>query len=861
MVYAILSGRREPALIWQRYAIVYAFFFTQHLFEKNVMPVFYHEAFIKRLSFFSAFAIFLSLLVSGLVLVGWQFDIAVLKSMLPGLTAMNPGGTALAFILASLSLWLQHNPEATSRRKNLARLLACGVLLITLCWFAGQITGTDSGPDQMLFRAALDREAVITGHPNRMAPNTVTAFFLFGIALLTLDLKIGRIWPAQILALITGAVSILTIAGYAYSAMSLAGVRHYIPMALNTGIIFLLLSLALLFIRPDRGITATLVGTGAGGMQARRLLPLVLLAPVCVGFLLEFMRRAGWIDQVMLLSTFALANTLIFTFTIWWSAASLEKTDQNRRTAEENLHAAKDASERANSAKSDFLANMSHELRTPLNSIIGLNRMLLEDPALSPEQRDSVSIAYRSAESLLNIVNDILDLSKIEAGKIELEQIAFSLQEVINNIMESFLPLCSEKGLTLSYSFDTDNTAPYLVGDPVRLSRVLINLVGNAIKYTENGSIHIHITGTAQDNGMQALRVKVSDTGIGIAHEKIDHIFEKFTQEDSSITRRFGGTGLGLHISRHLVENMGGTMGAESTPGDGAVFWFELSLPCADTRSEFSKKITRSIHVERLPAAERVHIEDARVLVVEDHPLNQVFMRKLMAQMGFKNMDLADNGQIALHMLAKQDYDVVLMDCHMPVMSGYDATREIRAAEKASKATKQLPIIAMTADAMPGTREKCLVAGMDDYISKPLNSDILRQMLSRWVTFANETEAANTDNASEQEFDLSNLLEIYDGADETELQEMISLFIRQSEETLQILHENCLEGENQAWVEAAHKMKGAAALFQATALAELCQEAQEMSHATTAERQSIYADMHQTYIRLRTSLQERKATG
>ncbi|TAL32254.1 MAG: PAS domain S-box protein, partial [Alphaproteobacteria bacterium] len=289
-----------------------------------------------------------------------------------------------------------------------------------------------------------------------------------------------------------------------------------------------------------------------------------------------------------------------------------------RKLAEEELRIARIQAEKASQAKTDFLSHMSHELRTPLNSIIGMTRMLHEDDEVPEEQREMVGIAYRSATNLLDIVNDILDLSKVEAGEMELERIVFSFEEVMDNVMETMLPLSSGKGLTFGCNFSA-GTLPYLVGDPTRLGRVIINLVGNAIKYTEKGSVTVDIECLSDDDDWVLLKFAVTDTGIGIPKDKLEVIFDKFAQADTTITRKYGGTGLGLHITRRLVEKMGGMMGVESALGRGSRFWFRIPFRTSELRPLINKKSYQAEGMERLPAELRKNVADICLLLAEDY--------------------------------------------------------------------------------------------------------------------------------------------------------------------------------------------------------------------------------------------------
>jgi len=797
----------------------------------------------------SSLACLIVILVSVIVLAGWHFDIAVMRSIFPGLTAMNPGGTAVAFLLASISL-LSYRASHHRLFFIISKIFATGTLLIALSYFVNQYFGWDYGPDQMLFREKLDNEAVAHGHPNRMAPNTAAAFAILGLALLLIDIKFRNIWPAQFMALLGILFGVLTIIGYAYNTTFLIGVKAFIPMALNTALCFTLLNIAILLANPRRGLIAVLSSPGFGGKTIRQLLPIVIIMPPSAGWLFKWMNQAGLIGEISAYALFVLTVMVVLATLVWWTAVSLDKFDREQQIAAQELKNAKETAERANAAKSEFLANMSHELRTPMNSILGMTRLLYEEEDISTEQKDMLGTVYRSAENLLEILNDLLDLSKIEAKELRLESISFSIKEVINNIMDTMALPSSEKGISLSCIYRNERI-PYLIGDPVRTSRIIMNLVSNAVKFTPKGTVKITIDCRTREEDQVELEINVTDTGIGIPADKQDVIFKKFSQADESITRRFGGTGLGLNITKQLVEMMNGFIRVESTVGEGSTFSVVIPFKTSETRPVIMRQAFRRDTSDFLPVENRMPIEDARVLLAEDHISNQMLMKKLFQRNGIKNFDVVENGLQALERSNSGSYDLIVTDCHMPEMSGFELAAKIRAREKGSD--KAIPIVAMTADAMVGTRKRCLESGMDDFITKPVNSDELDLVLSRWFILARKTkhksknEADNIALVSEgnSSIELSALKAYMD--DEEELKDYIEIFIRQSDETIEVLRNHCQGGEGDTWVKAAHKLQGGASMIGAEKLGNLCRQAQDPKVSGANSREDLFKKIELSY--------------
>ncbi|MDG0818120.1 PAS domain-containing hybrid sensor histidine kinase/response regulator [Bdellovibrio svalbardensis] len=500
-----------------------------------------------------------------------------------------------------------------------------------------------------------------------------------------------------------------------------------------------------------------------------------------------------------------------------------------RKQIEKEYQKAREAAVEASLKKSDFLAAMSHEIRTPMNGVIGMTT-LLADTSLNEEQKEYVGTVKRSAESLLMLINDILDYSKIEAGKISLDPQPFDLRFLVRDMTEIFKPVVSEKGIHFELTMN-ERSAWNFIGDQGRLRQVLVNLLGNAVKFTSVGTVELAISQFNQKNGKSLLRFEVKDTGPGLREEDRKSLFQKYFQTKDGM--KVGGTGLGLSISKQLVDLMGGSIGVESVFQAGSTFWFTVELP--------------QCQAQDLPRSSEVafaKLFKGHVLVAEDQLVNQRVAISYLQKLGL-TVEIAAQGRLALDKVRTGNYDLVFMDCQMPVMNGFESTREIRKFESEAQRNRT-PIIALTANGVSSEEHTYKEAGMDDYLAKPLELSRLIEVLHRWLQ----------PNVEVIDLSVIEKLQKFVVKDQNLIAALIEDFELSAPGLIQTMNEAASTGELQAVSEAAHALKSASASLGAKPLAELCQEIEDCNNSQKAKELVAQIELH--YTRSLNELNKRK---
>ncbi len=662
--------------------------------------------------------------IGCVVLAGWILDLDMLKSLVPGFTDMK-ANTALGFIVTGIAGTLLATAQDSRASRLAIRALAAVAIAAGLLTLGEYVFGVSLGIDEHWFRdLALADE---TSHPGRMAPNAAFNFSVLGIAIWLLQRGPKAVRAGQVLVLAALLVSDVALIGYLFDARVFISAASLAQMAPHTTAAFFSLCFALLLVRCDEGFMKVFVADTTGGYIARKILPLALLLPLLLGLATRAGQTRGLYDSGFTVALLVALSTLALGLLTWLAGHRLNIAETERRASDALRTEAlvrEQTALQSSHLKSEFLANMSHEIRTPMNGVIGMTGLLL-DLELGPVQREYAETIRSSADTLLTLIDDVLDFSKIEAGKLTFEHLDFDLLEIIESTLDMLAGRAQAKSTELV--MDMPPAVPRLLrGDPGRLRQVFVNLIGNAIKFTEGGEVVVSVAQQADKDNRIVLRFEVRDTGVGIPPGAQGKLFEAFTQADSSTTRRYGGTGLGLAISKQLVLMMDGQIGVESEPGKGSTFWFT---------ARFEKPAGAQV----LAIDKHDGWSNLRVLVVDDNATSRRILRHQIFAWKLQKGSAA-GGYEALRVLRTaaaegHAYDIALLDVEMPEMDGLTLAHAI----KADPVIATTKLIALTPLGHGLADHEMQAAGIDAVLSKPVKQSRLLDCL---VTVIGNAEVA-----------------------------------------------------------------------------------------------------------------------
>jgi signal transduction histidine kinase/CheY-like chemotaxis protein len=624
---------------------------------------------------------------------------------------------ALVLLLLGASQWLLHERNW----RNSGRILAWLAIIISAVTVAQDFFGIDAHIDNFFVRDLTPLG--LDFNPGRMAPSSAVSFISLGVSILFFEYEGLRRRIAQSLILLAGALSLLGIFGYIFNARSLYEFSSFIKLSEYTAGCVCLLVCAILCSKPDYGLLKIILARGPTGSFARRMLTATCIFPPTLGLVVMFAEESDRLTVSTASALVAIATVFFFFGLVWRSVESMSFSERALSDSESKFRMMAEKAERASQAKTQFLANMSHEIRTPVGAIMGFTEMLRSDRYTPLEKSGFMAVVERNSQNLLRLIDDILDLSKVEAEKIVLELSEVHLGQFFEDLSVVMSLLASDKGIEFKLHL-AENTPSRIVTDGLRLRQILTNVIGNAIKFTDKGSVELFVTSRSRE-----LKFTIVDTGPGISAENIDKLFKAFSQADATFTRKYGGSGLGLVLSKRLSQLLGGDLRLASTKlGRGSTFEATIrpEFLAANDFLLLGKQRLIATGQSYMPYGESADLHGLKILLVEDSADNQMLIQNYLRSSGVELIKASD-GEEGVEMAIRQRPDLILMDIQMPKLDGHDATKRLRGLGFSK------PIVALTAHAMREERNKCFTSGCTDYLTKPIKRDVLIEVISKYV--------------------------------------------------------------------------------------------------------------------------------